>query len=129
MTLNNYFEKAKGRGVLATADAAGKVDVALYGRPHVIDEETVAFIMADHQTYKNVASNPRATYLFVKDGKGYAGKRLYLTKIREETDAAKIKSLRRRKTPPCDPTGEESRLVFFHIEKTRPLVDDAEAAV
>jgi hypothetical protein len=128
MNLGDYFKKAKGLGVLATADAAGKVDVAIYGRPHVIDEETVAFIMADHQSYKNVASNPRATYLFVKDGKSYVGKRLYLTKVREETDAAKIQALRRRKTPPaCDPTGEESRLVFFHIEKTRPLVGDGDA--
>jgi hypothetical protein len=102
--------------------------VAIYGRPHVIDEETVAFIMADHQSYKNVASNPRATYLFVKDGKGYVGKRLYLTKVREETDAAKIQALRRRKTPACDVAEDEARsLVFFHIEKTRPLVGDGDA--
>ena len=128
MNLGDYFEKAKGLGVLATADADGKVDVAIYGRPHVIDEETIAFIMADHQSYKNVAANPRATYLFVKDGKGYNGKRLYLTKIKEEADAAKIQAIRRRKTPPvCDVAEEEARyLVFFRIEKTRPLIGDAD---
>ena len=47
MKLNEYFEKKKGRGVIATADSEGRVGVAVYARPHFIDEKTVAFIMAD----------------------------------------------------------------------------------
>jgi len=43
MTLTEYFENTQGRCVLATADAKGMVDLAIYSRPHVIDEETVAF--------------------------------------------------------------------------------------
>lgn len=35
MDLNNYFENTKGRGILATADADGKVDAAVFARPHV----------------------------------------------------------------------------------------------
>ncbi len=31
MKLNEYFENAKGIGVLATSDAAGKVNAAVYG--------------------------------------------------------------------------------------------------
>ena len=37
--LKEYFDKAKGYGVLATADAAGKVNMAVYARPHVLDEK------------------------------------------------------------------------------------------
>jgi len=85
MTLSEYFESAKGTGVLATANASGEVDAALYGRPHVIDDRTIAFIMADRLSHQNLQSNSHATYLFVERGEGYKGKRLYLTKIAEET--------------------------------------------
>jgi hypothetical protein len=33
MSLKDYFDNAKGYGVLATADAAGKVNTAIYSRP------------------------------------------------------------------------------------------------
>ncbi len=78
MNLSEYFAKAKGCGVLATADAEGKVGIAVYARPHFIEEETVAFIMADRLTHKNLESNPHAAYLFIESGEKYAGKRLYL---------------------------------------------------
>jgi hypothetical protein len=38
MPLKEYFEKAKGYGVLATADAAGEVNAAVFARPHVMDD-------------------------------------------------------------------------------------------
>ena len=41
MSLKDYFENIEGRGILATADESGNVDVALYARPHVIDDKTV----------------------------------------------------------------------------------------
>ena len=86
MNLKDYFEDAKGLGVFATADSEGKVDVAVYSRPHVMDSETVAFIMRDRLTHHNLQSNPHGAYLFAEAGKKYVGKRLFLTKIREEQD-------------------------------------------
>ena len=80
MKLSEYFEETKGFGVLATADKEGSVDGAVYSRPHFIDEGTVAWIMTDRLTHKNVQSNPRAAFIFREDGGTYAGKRLYLTK-------------------------------------------------
>lgn len=62
MTLKDYFDNAKGYGVLATADAEGKVNTAVYSRPHVMDEKTVAFIMAERLTHENLKSNPWASY-------------------------------------------------------------------
>jgi hypothetical protein len=37
-----YFEKTKGHGVLATADGEGRVDAAVYARPHLTDEGHLA---------------------------------------------------------------------------------------
>jgi hypothetical protein len=120
MGLAEYFEKAKGVGVLATADSAGKVDAAIYGRPHIMDEETVAFIMADRLTHHNLQSNPHAAYLFKEEGSGYNGKRLFLTKIKEEKNTELIKKLRRRAS--SESTDRDSFLVHFHVDKVLPLV-------
>ena len=59
MDLKTYFSQHKGAGILATADASGKVDVAVYARPHVKDDETIAFIMRDRLSHQNLQSNPQ----------------------------------------------------------------------
>lgn len=38
MKLSEYFEKTKGRGIMSTADSNGNLTVAVYARPHFIDE-------------------------------------------------------------------------------------------
>jgi hypothetical protein len=43
--LKAYFENTEGSGILATADSSGKVDAAIYSRPHFLEEGTLAFIM------------------------------------------------------------------------------------
>ena len=124
MNLNEYFENTEGCGVLGTADAQGHVDMAIYGRPHVIDDETVAFIMADRLSHDNVTANPNAAYLFIESDPGYKGKRLYLTKTREETDPARITAMRRASRKSHEHSDARKFLVYFKIEKTRPLTGD-----
>lgn len=120
MNVCQYFnDTVKGMGVLATADADGKVNVAVYAQPHIVDSETVAFIMLDRLTHHNLQSNPHAAYLFREDGAGYKGRRLHLTKIREETDIETISFLRKRKDH--QPKGKEF-LVYFRVDKVFPLI-------
>ena len=47
MKLSEYFENSKGVGILSTADKEGKVNAAIYSRPHFMGEDTIAFIAAD----------------------------------------------------------------------------------
>ena len=101
MNLSEYFENTKGTGFLATADSKGNVDIAIYARPHVIDEQTVAFIMNERLSYANISSNPKAAYLFLEQGPGYKGKRLYLTKTKQQDDPEVIASMRRREAGKC----------------------------
>jgi hypothetical protein len=122
MKLDEYFEHTKGLGVLSTADAEGKVDAAIYARPHFMEDGSLAFIMRDRLSHHNLQSNPHAIYLFKEEGPGYGGKRLFLTKLREEQDTALLKSLRRRKS--AYGNGEDRFLVFFALEKELPLVGD-----
>jgi hypothetical protein len=124
MKITEYFERKKGRGVIATADPEGKVGVAVYARPHFIDEKTVAFIMADRLMHKNVQSNPHAAYLFLESGDRYVGKRLYLTRIKEEKNSDLIDKIRRRESCPVyDKYRDKTRyLVYFHVDKVLPLI-------
>ena len=123
MDLKNYFENIKGRGILATANADGKVDAAVFARPHVMDKETVAFIMPDRLTHHNLQTNNHAAYLFMEDGPGYKGVRVFVSKIREEQDTDLLHSLRRRKYASQKEAEEEARfLVFFRVDKILPLI-------
>jgi len=123
MKLNEFFEDKKGHGVLATADSEGNVDAAIYAAPHVIDDRTVAFIMRDRLTHHNLQSNPKAAYLFIQEGTGYKGVRLYLSKLREEQDTELLYSLRRKEYP--SESGSERGplfLLFFKVDKALPLI-------
>ena len=119
MNLGDYFESIKGHGILATADSEGHVDAAIYATPHVMDDETVAFIMTDRLTHHNLESNPHAAYLFVEDEGTYVGKRLFLTKTKEEKNADLIDSIRRKSYPELE--GKDEYLVYFQIDKVLPL--------
>jgi hypothetical protein len=121
MDLKEYFEKHTGSGILATADAEGNVNMAVYARPHVKDDATVAFIMRDRLSHQNLQSNPHAAYIFLEEVKGYQGKRLYLTLTSEETDPEKIAALRRRTAPDSHPD-ESKFLVTFRVDRVRPAV-------
>lgn len=122
MDLEAYFEKTPGLGILSTADDKGRVDAAVYSRPHVMDDGTVAFIMRDRLTHHNLQSNPSAAYLFKEEGPGYKGKRLFLEKISEEKESELLYELRRRSYPADKDRRDNKYLVFFKVNKTLPLI-------
>ena len=123
MNLGEYFDNAKGHGVLATADADGKVNAAMYARPYFADDKTAVFIMAERLTHANLKTNPLATYLFIESGQGYSGKRLYLKKIKEERNSELISEICRK----CDYSHYNvgnRYIVYFTVDKVLPLVGD-----
>jgi hypothetical protein len=120
MTLKDYFEATKGTGVLATADSSGKVDAAVYSRPHFMEDGSLAFIMRDRLTHHNLQSNPHATFLFIENGPGYHGRRLFLKKLREENNPELINKIKRRRY--TDENEEPRFLVYFRVEKELPLI-------
>ena len=122
MNLKEYFENTNGVGVLATADGDGKVDAAVYARPHFMEDGTLAVIMRDRLTHHNLQSNPKATYLFIENGAGYKGKRLFMTKVREEKDTKLLESLRTRQY--LEEKDESKFLVFFQLDQELPIIGD-----
>ena len=126
MKLDEYFESNKGRGVLATADKDGRVNLAIYARPYFMDDHTVTFIMAERLTHENLKFNPYAAYLFSEEEKKYEVKRLYLKKTKEEENPDLITQICRK----CDYSHYETRnryVVYFNIEKELPLIGSGES--
>lgn len=121
-SLKFYFENTKGTGILATADKDGKVDAAIYARPHFLEEDKLGFIMRDRLTHHNLMSNPHASFLFIENGPGYKGKRLFLKKVKEEENPELVGKIKRRRY--TDENLEPKFLVYFTLEKELPLIGD-----
>jgi hypothetical protein len=127
MNLKTYFDETKGMGVLSTADGEGRVNAAVYARPHVMEDGALAFIMRDRLSHSNLASNPHAAYLFREERPGYTGIRLHLTKVHEESGTDRVKDLCRR----CridDKPDAVRHLVVFSVDKQLPLIGAGDEA-
>jgi len=125
VNLKRYFNVKKGLGVLSTADEKGKVNAAVYSKPHVIDDKHVAFIMADRLTHANTNKNPYAIFLFKEEGPGYKGKRLYLKKLSETEDQELIAGTCKIEYAGsiCEPRYlKKTFLVTFRVQSVLPLL-------
>ncbi|MBW2503926.1 MAG: pyridoxamine 5'-phosphate oxidase family protein [Deltaproteobacteria bacterium] len=123
MDLRNYFSDLTGVGILSTADNDGKVDSAVYARPHVLDDGTIAFIMRDRLTHRNIQENPYACYLFIEAERGYRGVRLFLRKVKEDTNPELIQQMTRRCLSPEEDAAKGPKfLVYFQVEKILKLI-------
>jgi hypothetical protein len=122
MNWKEYFEKTSGKGYLATSDSEGRVDIAVYSRPHVQDDGTLAFGMTDRLTHANLQKNPHATYAF--NEKGFSGVRLCLEKVREENEGPVLEAIRERADRVSVPgAGDAVKfVVYFRLAKDLPLV-------
>lgn len=121
MNIKEYFNEHNGTGVLSTADNNGKVNSAIYAKPHILEDGSLAFIMRDRLTRHNLTLNPSASYLFIEKGDGYHGIRIHLEKIEESSDQTLIDSLTRR-TYAADEKVEDRYLVTFKTQKVLTLI-------
>lgn len=130
MNLEKYFSEKKGLGVLATSDARNVVNAALISRPHVQGKDSVAFIMRNRLTRKNLRENRHAHFLFMEERGGYIGVRLFLSKISETKDHILISSMTRRsRSRQEDDAFGDKFLVNFKVDKILSLTGGVEIAI
>ena len=122
MDWKEYFEKKTGMGFLATANSRGEVDIAVYSKPKVMEDGTLACGMADRLTHANLSENPHAVYAFNEGG--FQGKRLFIEKVREETDGPLLEGIRKEADKMVGPgVGDLVKfVVYFRVKKDLPLV-------
>jgi hypothetical protein len=86
--------------------------------------------MRERLTHLNLQSNPYAAFLFIESASGYRGIRLFLRKVKEETDSTLIAQMTRRNlTPEEDKQKGPKSLVYFSIEKILPLIGGGESHI
>jgi len=130
LKLKEYLEEKKGVSILSTADTDGKCTTAIYSKPRIMEDNTVAFIMRERLTYQNVRNNPHAAYMFIENNPGYQGIRLFLIKIREDNDPELIARMTRRSlTPEEDREKGPKHLVVFRVDMILPLIGAGESHV
>ena len=122
MEWKEYFEKKSGMGFLATANSKGEVDIAVYSKPKVMDDGTLACGMADRLTHANLSENPHAVYAFNEGG--FQGKRIFIEKVREETEGPLLEGIRKEADKMVGPgVGDLVKfVVYFRVKKDLPLV-------
>lgn len=115
---------AGGKGVIATASAEGVVNTAVYARPHVIDDETLAWGMTEGRSYGNLKENPRASYLYLAPVSGFSGWRLTLELKSIEDGGELLEAIRASTRELVGP--EAGALVrhvgYFRVTEVRPLI-------
>jgi hypothetical protein len=55
--LMDYFNKQPRLGCMSTSDKNGKVNVACFGSPHMVDEKTVIMGISKNRTFENLREN------------------------------------------------------------------------
>lgn len=121
--LNTLFPPG-GLGVIATADAGGKVNIAVYAKPRVTGSREVAWGMTDGRTWANLQENPSAAFLYMNPGSGYAGVRLGLTLLRAEDDGVMLEAVRTHTAEVVSPAAAAAvrHVGYFSVDEIRPLV-------
>jgi len=113
-----------GRGVIAASDSSGNVNIAVYAKPHIVDDKTVAWGMTEGRTWVCVKENPRAAYLYMNPGPGYSGVRLKLSLKKFIESGDMLDTVKKHTSELVSPAAAEAvkHVAYFEVEEVRPLI-------
>lgn len=126
--LLEIFNKRPRIGTLSTANAQGDVNVAVFGSPQMIDENTVVMGMGENRSFRNLRENPKAVFIVLEPGEtlmDWKGARVYLEALAIETGGGFYDMIRDNIAKAA---GEQAaRMIHaairFKITEVRPIVD------
>jgi hypothetical protein len=88
-----------------------------------MNDGTIAFLMRERLTYRNIVENPHAACMYLEHGGGYQGIRLFLTKVCEDNNPELIARMTRRHlSAEEDKAKGPKHLVLFTVDKILPLI-------
>ncbi|WP_342679625.1 pyridoxamine 5'-phosphate oxidase family protein [Methanofollis sp. UBA420] len=127
--LMDYFNRTPRIGVLGTASKDGKVNVAVFESPQMIDEKTVVVALGQNRTLANLQENPNAVYMIVKPAETgveeWKGIRVSMRMKECTTSGARLDAYRKEI---AQIAGDEVAATIqatatFEIGEVRPIVD------
>lgn len=125
--LMEMFNKMSRIGVLATSNNDGDVNVAVFGSPRMIDENTVIMAIGDNRSYQYLQENPKASFIVVEPGDSpmaWKGARLYLEVDTMERYGELLDSFREKIRKMAGDTSANAIVaaIRFRITAVRPLI-------
>jgi hypothetical protein len=126
--LMTLFNKHSRIGSLSTANKRGDVNVAVFGSPRMIDENTVVMGIGENRSFRNLQRNPKAVFIVMEPGEtvmDWKGARVYLEAIDIETGGEFYDTI---KHDIAKAAGQQAAdmihaAIRFTITEVRPLVD------
>ncbi len=120
--LKEMFQE-NGIGIMASSDADGWVNMAIYSPPIITAEGLLVFGATERLTYKNIKENPRAMFMFVCPDKGWKGARIRLSLVKDETSGPMLEKVRERfkEMGYYYLASEICHALYFKIEEIRPI--------
>ena len=91
------FNRQPRIGSLATANANGDVNVAVFGSPMMVDENTVVMGIGNNRSLSNLRENPKAAFIVLEPGDtamDWKGVRVYLKAAAIEIEGDLLDTMR-----------------------------------
>jgi len=126
--LMSIFNKRPRIGTLSTANSKGEVNVAVFGSPQMIDENTVVMGIGRNRSFKNLQENPHAVFIVMEPGEtimDWKGARVYLEVTEIETDGGFYNQVKENIEKAAGKAAADMihAAVRFRITEVRPIVD------
>ena len=122
------FNKRPRIGSLSTAGNNGEVNVAVFGSPQMIDENTVVMGIGRNRTFRNLQENPKAVFIVVEPGQtmmDWKGARVYLEAMDIETGGGFFDQIRENISKAAGKQAGDMihAAIRFKITAVRPIVE------
>ena len=126
--LMEFFNRRPRNSLLITSNSEGKVNVAVYGSPRMIDENTVVLATRESRSCQYLRENPAAAIIVVEPGeisRGSKGVRVYLDLTAIESEGDLLNKFKEEVAVRAGKEAAESikAAIRFKITEVRPLVD------
>jgi len=126
--LMDLFNKMPRIGTLSTANKEGDVNVAVFGSPRMIDEDTVIMGIGNNRTFRNLERNPKAVFIVMEPGPtvmDWKGARVYLEAVAMEQEGQLFDDVKRgiAKVAGQQAADMLHAAIRFTITEVRPIVD------
>ena len=126
--LIEFFNRRPRNCLLVTSNDEGKVNVAVYGSPAMIDENTIVLSTRENRSYQYLRTNPQAAMIVVEPGeisRNSKGIRIYLEMTEIEVAGKHLDDFKAEVGRRAGKEAAEGikAALRFKITEVRPLVD------
>lgn len=121
------FNKQPRIGTLSTANKLGDVNVAVFGSPRMIDENTVVMGIGENRSFRNLQRNPKAVFIVMEPGEtvmDWKGARVYIEAIDIETSGEFYDKIKHNIAKAAGQQAADMihAAIRFRITEVRPIV-------